>query len=153
MKINITTTIQTNENYMWKELQKVSSLQYVSFPIIWFASQKGTPVPDLWSSGRKYHFNLRLFGIIPLGRHFIQLAETNQNTNTIRSYEHNSFINVWNHVIEFHEKKDHSGVEYTDEVEIHAGILTLPIWLFAVCFYTYRQYRWRKFFTDRQSVY
>jgi hypothetical protein len=30
---------------------------------------------------------------------------------------------------------------YTDEVEIHAGLLTVPAWLFALAFYGHRQRR------------
>jgi len=32
---------------------------------------------------------------------------------------------------------------YTDQIDIQAGILTPPIWLFAHIFYRYRQRRWR----------
>jgi hypothetical protein len=33
---------------------------------------------------------------------------------------------------------------YTDEVEIQAGLLTLPAWLFALAFYGHRQRRLKR---------
>ena len=33
--------------------------------------------------------------------------------------------------------------DYRDTVEIHAGLGTLPAWLFAQLFYRHRQRRWR----------
>ena len=36
------------------------------------------------------------------------------------------------------------GTRYTDEVSIDAGLFTLPIYIYAFIFYSYRQMRWRK---------
>jgi hypothetical protein len=33
---------------------------------------------------------------------------------------------------------------YMDRIEIEAGVMTLPVWLFANVFYRYRQMKWRK---------
>ena len=41
-------------------------------------------------------------------------------------------------------KVDGEGTSYTDNVRIEAGILTPIVWAFAVCFYHYRQRRWRQ---------
>jgi hypothetical protein len=35
----------------------------------------------------------------------------------------------------------HAMTRYTDQVEIHAGLLTVPAWLFAQAFYLHRQRR------------
>ncbi len=50
---------------------------------------------------------------------------------------------VWNHIINFHAI-DEQTIEYTDEIEIKAGILTLSIWLFSQVFYRHRQNKWKK---------
>ncbi|HEY6681355.1 MAG TPA: hypothetical protein VI030_00165 [Propionibacteriaceae bacterium] len=48
-------------------------------------------------------------------------------------------IRVWDHQIVL---EDFLGMtRYTDEVEIHAGPLTVPAWLFALAFYGHRQRR------------
>ncbi len=150
MKVKITTTIKTNENNMWAELQKTSSLRHIASPILIFKPQKGSSIPEKWSLGVEYNFKLLFLGIIPLGNHSIQLVELDKNKKTIKSSEHSKIIRLWTHIITFQKKNNHS-IQYTDDVEINAGILTLPIWLFSQLFYRYRQYRWRKFFLDNQS--
>lgn len=128
---------------MWTALQKVSSLMYVSTPIIGFVPQKGCLLPEIWTIGTIYKLKLYLFGIIPFGDHFIRLVEIDHNEKTIISNEHGKFIKVWNHTIRLKPIDDHA-IDYTDEVEIEAGILTLPVWLFAHLFYRHRQKKWKK---------
>ena len=53
-----------------------------------------------------------------------------------------SLIKTWDHLI-FLESEG-GGTRYTDEVSIDAGLLTLPIYIYAFIFYSYRQMRWRK---------
>ncbi len=149
MKIKVTTTINTDEASMWKELQKVSSLLYVSYPLIIFRPQKGCLLPEIWSMQTAYTFKLFFLIILPLGSHCIEIVELEKDKNSIRSQEHGKFINSWKHRITF--KQNSTGnIDYMDEVEIDAGLLTLPVWMFSHVFYRYRQYRWRKFFTSNQ---
>ena len=52
---------------------------------------------------------------------------------------YSDLIKVWDHKI---RSADVSGTtRHTDEVEIRAGVLTLPTWLFAWAYYTHRQRR------------
>ena len=81
--------------------------------------------------------------IVPLGEHFIKLAEINQNKKNIVSKEHGKLTKVWNHIIKI-VPIDDQNIEYTDKIEIKAGVLTLSIWLFAHIFYRHRQRRWKK---------
>ena len=71
MKAKISTIIETNENKMWEELQKVSSLLLVASPLLIINPQKGYAIPEKWILGTEYKFTLFFFGIIPLGNHFI----------------------------------------------------------------------------------
>ena len=128
---------------MWEELQKVSSLMYVASPILKFKPQKGHSVPEKWTLGTEYKLKLSLFGIFPLGDHFIKLVELNKEENLIISNERGNLTKTWNHIIKFTAIDDQT-IEYTDEIEISAGILTLLIWLFAHIFYRHRQNKWKK---------
>ena len=128
---------------MWEELQKVSSLIYVASPILKFRSQKGSSIPEKWSLGNEYRLKLWFLGIIPIGDHFIKLVELNKEENLIVSNEYGRLTKAWNHTIEFNAI-DHQTIEYTDEIEIKAGIMTLFIWLFAQIFYRHRQNKWKK---------
>ena len=143
MKAKISTNIKTNENRMWEELQKVSSLIHVASPILKFKPQKGNSIPEKWSLGTEYKFRLSFFGIVPLGDHVIKLVEINKEKNLIVSNEHGKLTKVWNHIITFYATDDQT-ILYTDEIEIKAGILTLSIWLFAQIFYRHRQNKWKK---------
>lgn len=145
MKAKISTVIKTSENQMWEELQKVSSLMYVASPILKFKPQKGHSVPEKWVLGTEYKLKLSLFGIFPLGDHFIKLVELNKEENLIISIEHGNLTKAWNHIIKFNAIDDQT-IEYTDEIEINAGILTILIWLFAHIFYRHRQSKWKKLF-------
>lgn len=147
MKIKITTAIQVDEDNMWTEVEKVSSLMHIASPIIIFRPSERGSLPEKWQTGIEYSFNLLLLGVIPLGKHYITLIEADKNR--ITSHEHSKIINLWIHTITF-KKNSTGGIDYTDQIEISAGILTLPVWLFSHIFYRYRQYRWRKFFTPGQ---
>ncbi len=143
MKIKITTVIQTDEDNMWAEIKKVSSLVHIASPILIFKPPEGDSLPKTWETGIEYCFNLLLLQVIPLGKHYITLTEANKNR--IISHEHSRIISLWVHTITFAQNST-GDIDYTDQVEIDAGILTLPVWLFSHIFYRYRQYRWRKFF-------
>lgn len=143
VKAKISTTIKTNENTMWMELQKIASLMHVASPILKFKPQKGSFVSEKWVLGSEYKFKLYLFGIIPIGDHFIKLAELNQEENKIVSHERGSLVKVWNHTIKW-DAIDDQTIVYTDGIEISAGIMTLSIWLFAHIFYRHRQKKWNK---------
>ncbi|QDT96794.1 hypothetical protein [Gimesia aquarii] len=143
MKAKISTVIKTSENQMWDELQKTSSLMYVASPILKFKPEQGHPVPEKWDLGTEYKLQVSFFGILPLGSHIINLVELNKEENRIVSHEHGSLTSTWNHIIKFNAMNDET-IEYTDEVEIHAGIGTLFVWLFAHIFYRHRQNKWKK---------
>ena len=51
-------------------------------------------------------------------------------------------IRVWDHKIRLADF--HGMTRYTDEVEVHAGPLTIAAWLFALVFYIHRQRRLRR---------
>lgn len=135
--------MRTNENRMWQELQKVSSLMHVASPILKFKPHEGHTLPEKWILGTEYKLRISSFGIIPLGNHFIRLVELNKEEKRIISNEHGMLTKVWNHTIILNAIDDRS-INYTDEIEIKAGILTLTIWLFAHVFYRYRQRKWKK---------
>ena len=143
MKAKISTFIETDENKMWKELQKVSSLMHVASPILKFKPKNGQVLPEKWTKGEELRLKLLLFGFIPLGDHVIKLVEINKNENLIISNERGRLTEVWNHTIKFESINNHK-IKYTDEIEIEAGILTWAIWLFAQVFYRHRQNKWKE---------
>lgn len=146
MKVEVSTTIKTDQQTLWRALQKVSSLCYAASPILCFKTLNGAPLPEIWLPGTNYDFALFLLGRIPLGKHSIKLLTMDQGSNTIQSFEHSKIVPSWRHTIRFHDNGS-GGVSYTDEIIFTAGVLTFPVWIFTIFFYRYRQYRWRKFYS------
>jgi hypothetical protein len=128
---------------MWDELQKVSSLMHVASPILKFTPQEHCSLPKQWALGIAYKLKLSFFGVIPLGNHAIELVEINEEERRIVTNEHGRLARVWNHTIRI-EALDDQTIYYSDEIEIKAGLLTAPTWLFAHLFFRHRQRRWKK---------
>ncbi len=149
MRATITTTIKTSEYRMWEELQRVSSLLHVAWPLLVFKPTKNSTFPEKWVTGVEYTFSLFFFGIFPLGNHVIKLVEINEETHTIVSNEHGNVARLWAHTIHF-QQQNRDSIKYTDEIQFDAGLLTLPVWFFCHIFYRYRHYRWKKFFAASQ---
>lgn len=143
MKARVSTIIKTSEEKIWAELQKVSSLVQVASPLVKFKAQNNHPLPEKWTVAKQYPLKISLLGIIPLGKHFIEIVEINPEQKVIISNEHGNLAKVWNHTIKVVPIDDQT-VRYTDEIIIQAGVLTLPIWLFACIFYRHRQRKWKK---------
>lgn len=147
MKATISTRIKTSEERMWEELQKASSLIRVASPILKFKLKTDDAFPEKWVLGTEYRFRLWFFGLIPLGSHHITIVKLDKEKRTLVSNEHGSLARTWNHLIQL-ESIDEDTIQYMDEVEIQAGLLTFPIWLFAHFFYRHRQRKWKKMLED-----
>ena len=57
------------------------------------------------------------------------------------SHEHGGSMRKWNHAIRI-KFSSQSTCHYVDDIDIHAGLLTPLVWLYAQVFYCYRQLRW-----------
>lgn len=141
MKVIVTTTFVATSRGLWKEIVNPVILQKISAPMLTFTPKAGTDFSKPWNTSDSYDVSLHLGGILPLGSHSIRIRELNREKNLIRSEESGHLAKVWNHTIYFSERD--GKLEYTDEVEIRAGILTFPIWLFANLFYRHRQRNWK----------
>jgi hypothetical protein len=60
----------------------------------------------------------------------------------IATQERSALVRRWDHVIEVREVDGRT--VYSDTIEIEAGLLTLPVRIFAEFFYRHRQRRWRR---------
>jgi hypothetical protein len=90
---------------------------------------------------------LWLFGILPMGRQWIRLELPPPDTEApdhvqVRDNGTGDLIQVWDHWITI--RPDGDGTLYEDRVIVQAGLLTPAVWLFALGFYAWRQWRWRR---------
>lgn len=99
-------------------------------------------LPDEWQQGKTEKLRIMLFGFIPLWVHQINFKDISDSKMAMLTHERGAVIKTWNHNISV-QPIDSSSCNYTDNVEIKAGVLTVFVCLYAHLFYRYRQLRWR----------
>jgi hypothetical protein len=83
-----------------------------------------------------------MLGFLPFGKQAIVISfPKSVGGFLLRDNGYSGLIKVWDHKISI--TTDAGRTRYNDSVTIHAGVLTLPVWLFAQAFYRHRQRRWR----------
>lgn len=84
-----------------------------------------------------------MHGIIPIGKHTINVLAINKSSRELQTEEYNKHVSVWNHYIKMEEINDNI-TRYTDVVDLYAGIFTpLAAW-WTIRFYKHRQWKWQK---------
>lgn len=151
MIARISTFFDCTADELWARIIEPASLQFVASPILGFSPVVKGGLEGQWTVGKTYDLKISLFHVLPLGRHQIKLVMVNRAANTIVSNESGKLAPVWNHTIRFYPVGP-GQLSYTDEIEIRAGVLTLPVWMFAHLFYRHRQRRWRILLRDFGSA-
>jgi hypothetical protein len=131
---------------IWPLLIRIDTLRYIAFPYAVFSLVGDTKVTE-WRKGETLRFKLRVFGFIPLGIHSIRAEEMDRVAFIIRSREGNRFVPVWNHTITL-KPSGGSFTEYTDTIELDAGLLTGVVSIWSTAFYRHRQKKWIKMLTS-----
>lgn len=150
MLARIATTFDCTTEQLWDEISRPASLRFVSAPLLHFEPLVPGELDNDWVVGKTYALRLSLFGFLPAGEHRITLASIDRNANLIRSKESGALAPVWNHTIRFYPLED-GNLNYSDEIEIQAGLLTGFIWVFAHLFYRHRQRRWKKLLQGKKQ--
>ena len=96
-------------------------------------------------NGLRWKFSVKMFAFhfLPIGKQIVGIEFPQKSDHwVLRDNGSGSIAKTWDHLI-FLESEG-GGTRYTDEVSIDAGLFTLPIYIYAFIFYSYRQMRWRK---------
>ncbi len=142
MIAEIKTRFDASPEIVWKELKKSKTLIYVTRGMMGFLGSD--TFPDIWKEGDKIETRLLFFHILPAWwKHHLKVVRVDNKRMEILSNERSGFIKRWNHWIKVGRSPD-GKASYIDRIEIEAGLMTLPVWLFASVFYRYRQMRWRR---------
>ena len=145
MEVNLSTQISLPVDTVWKEVRTARLLMHVAWPLIRFVPVGIEPLDAFEPEGR-YLVKLRLFGVLPIGTQWIATSihepEGGGWPKRLRDDGHSAIIKKWDHWITI-KPNSQSGTDYRDEVDISAGLFTLPVWVFAQIFYRHRQRRWR----------
>lgn len=128
-----------------EELTKPELFLHVTAPFLVFQPVDPPEPPAVWTLGA-FRFRLLVGGRVPIGEHTVDAQQVGTAAAAVVTPQqvwhdagYSAMIKSWDHKIILEPAGD--GTRYTDEVEIHAGLLTVPAWLFAHLFYRHRQRR------------
>ena len=135
--------------YLAADLETVKSylmtpalLNYVVSGLMKFHPIEPNFFPSKWVEG-KFSVKMFAFHFLPIGKQIVGIEFPQKSDHwVLRDNGSGSIAKTWDHLI-FLESEG-GGTRYTDEVSIDAGLFTLPIYIYAFIFYSYRQKRWRK---------
>ena len=147
MRTLITTRLDCKPERAWEAVQTTRLLEHVAAPLLGFEPLQPRTLPETWRPGN-YLVKMKFLGFIPLGKQWVVVSmpkrkkTTSRREYAIRDDGHGSLAKKWDHLITITETQD-GKTQYTDQVDIDAGLLTPLIWLFSQVFYRHRQRRWR----------
>ncbi len=152
MRLRRTTLVLVPIEQLGAALLAPSLFDEITAPMLRFIPVDPPVAPQQWSVGAR-RFRLLVGGRLPIGEHTIDTRAVGEPDPTLAGDQlvwhdagHSDLIRVWDHKILL--KSVIGGTVYTDEVEIHAGPLTIPAWLFAHAFYRHRQRRLARLAAD-----
>ncbi len=91
----------------------------------------------------KIKARMLIYGFIPFGGiHTLKFVKVEPQNHFALTSEKNSIVKIWNHKIHM-IMIDQNKIEYTDEIELNAGILTNFVSKWAESLYLDRQKRWK----------
>ena len=140
MRLERTSLLPCSVAKLAPELARPVLLHHISWPLLTFTAVQPDTFPERFAA-EKYLTRLKIGGRLSIGEHTIdlQMAPGSGRGLVWHDAGYSDLIRVWDHKIRL---ADLDGMtRYTDEVEIRAGLLTVPAWLFARAYYTHRQRR------------
>lgn len=141
MRCFIQTNLEASTEAVWSAVKRPATLLHVTRGFLGFSGIEHFPLE--WREGMSIPSRFRFFHFLPAWwKHTLTVKRIDDVQKVIISNEHGGVIHTWNHTIRVTPAT--SGSIYSDEIEIHAGLLTVFIWLYANIFYRYRQARWRR---------
>jgi hypothetical protein len=147
MKLVLKTRLACTAERCFDEVKTTRLLLHIARPLLHFVPMEPTALPAEWEE-REYQVSIRLLGIIPMGYQMVRISGQDHSATAgkfsveLRDNGSGTWMQRWDHRI-FITAADQS-CDYTDQVDIRAGLLTPLFWLFAWYFYRHRQHRWRQ---------
>ena len=141
VKATIQTTLPDAAARVWHTLLQRDAFLHITRGMLGFKGAEEWP--EVFEEGQVIETRLLLFNFVPAWRHTLRLIRVDHEDMEIESREEGGPVRRWNHRKWIEEKSERSCL-YTDEIDIHAGLLTWLIWAYAHVFYRYRQKRMRQ---------
>ncbi len=143
MRLRLSVLLPCPPERLVAELARSRWLDRLDGPALRFTPLEPDAFPERWRPG-EYRVALRLAGRLPLGEHVLAVRHVLDAGHLLEEGEteiwhdagHSALVRTWNHRVVVEEV--HGMTRCTDVVEIRAGVLTLPAWLFAQVLYRVR---------------
>lgn len=135
MTVRVSSTLPVPAVVVGNLMGKPALLQHVTWPVL---SIRG--LPETVELDQQVVVRLALLGVVPLWEHTITVVDG--SPLEARTEEHGGPVRAWRHHL-LVEPLSATSCQYTDEVDIDAGRLTLIAQAIAALFYRYRHRRWR----------
>ena len=126
---------------VWRAVKTPSAFRTVTRGILTMPVIKHRD--DGWRDGETVQGWVFLFGCIPFSSHTLRLSRIDDSGMTLSSRESGGLLRRWNHDIVV-RPINNAWCNYTDRIDIDAGIFTPVVAGYARWFYKMRQRRWRE---------
>jgi ligand-binding SRPBCC domain-containing protein len=150
MPLRVSRQLPAAADHVWALLLRKDTFLYLTRHWLEVADTNKWP-ETFFTPGISYQMRFRLFGRGPLLAHTACVTRVDANTMTIETEERGGLVTAWNHRMQV-ENVSCNRSQYTDFVQLKAGLLTPFVWLFARGFYLARQRRWMKLLNERMQV-
>lgn len=141
MLCRVLTHLDAPAEEVWSAVKRSSTLIHVTRGFLGFSGWDR--MPEEWQPDSIFRTRFWFFHVLPAWwQHTMTVKAIDEHQRSIQSHEWGGVIKVWDHTIQVSPSS--SGCDYSDEIEIDAGGLTIFVWSYANLFYRYRQLRWRR---------
>lgn len=137
MRLECKTLLACRVERLRTELERPALLNRIAAPMLTFEPVHPAWFGAQWKPGTTYRTRLLLGGRVSIGEHRLQPQADVVDPVVWRDTGGSDLIELWQHEILLEDF--HGMTRYIDRVEICAGLLTGPAWLFAKIFYGHRQ--------------
>lgn len=142
MRLRLAVLLPCPPERLVAELARTRWLNRLDAPVLRFDPRDPSAFPERWRTG-DYRVALRVGGRLPIGEHTLVvrrvLEAVEPGGGPVEIWHdagHSDLVRTWDHRVVV-EAVD-GLTRCTDVVEIRAGLLTLPAWLFAQVLYRVR---------------
>jgi len=145
VRVTVTTTLPCTLDQARDQILTSRLMEHASWPLIMFTPLDPPALPAIWEPGN-YRVQMRSLWVIPLGSQTIAVSfpPSSPGQVLVRDNGFGQLVRRWDHLITLDATTDGIQSRYTDQVDIDAGVLTIPVWAWANLWYRWRQHRMRR---------
>ncbi len=139
--VHVESELPTHADDVWAALQIPSTVVYVCRGVLGFPAEAGRT--ERFHQGERGTGWIRLFHVLPLHRHTIEVVELDEASRTVRTQERGGLLRSWRHTLHVVPITT-TRCRYSDTLEIDAGALTPLVAGFTRVLFGYRHRRWQR---------